>query len=103
MSVSEAVPAPIRRAVIDRDEHCCRICGVWVAQPGLHHIVFRSQGGLDVVENLIVVGWQPGHDCHLTIAHGPEARTYRPLLQMAARTPGVTALQLKRWDQELNA
>lgn len=100
MSIADRVPDAVRHQVIDRDEHCCRICGQWVAAPGLHHIVFRSQGGLDVIENLVVVGWQPGHDCHLPVAHGPQARMWRPLLQIAAQTPGVTALQLARWSKE---
>jgi 5-methylcytosine-specific restriction endonuclease McrA len=98
VSVSDKVPAAIRKTVIERDQHCCRICGRWVEIPGLHHIVFRSQGGLDVAENLIVVGWTPGHDCHLTVAHGARAQVFRPLLLSAAATPGVTALQLYRWN-----
>lgn len=97
MTLSEAVPARIRRAVIERDQHCCRICGVWVDAPALHHIVFRSHGGPDTLENLVVVGWLSRHDCHLNVAHGPEARLFRPLLLTCAVTPGVTALQLRRW------
>jgi 5-methylcytosine-specific restriction endonuclease McrA len=99
MSVSEAVPPKIRRAVIERDNHCCRICGQWVDVLGLHHIVYRSQGGLDVAENLVVVGWTPGHNCHLTVAHGTHARRFRELL-LACTEPqnlGVTALALARW------
>ncbi len=99
MSVSEAVPAPVRREVIERDNHCCRICGQYVEVPGLHHIVYRSQGGLDVVENLVVVGWTPGHNCHGTIAHGAQARRFRTLLQRCTEPEylGVTALALARW------
>src|SRR4051812_3575757 len=66
------VAADVRDAVIERDGQCCRVCGQWVEYPALHHIVFRSQGGLDVPSNLITIGWLPGHDCHLPIAHGPD-------------------------------
>ncbi len=96
MSVSEAVPAPIRRLVVERDNHCCRICGQWVDVPGLHHITYRSAGGDDVPENLIVVGWTPGHDCHLPIAHGPEARLWRPILQVCTSRPELTAMAIRR-------
>lgn len=93
------VPANVREHVIDRDGQCCRVCGRWVETPALHHIVFRSQGGLDVPSNLITVGWLPGHDCHLTVAHGPQARMWRGIFLEIAGRPGVTALQWKRWQR----
>lgn len=94
------VPAGVREHVLERDGHCCRVCGRWVEMPALHHIVFRSQGGLDVPSNLITIGWLPGHDCHLTIAHGANARSWREVfLSIADKHPGVTALQWQRWGQ----
>lgn len=91
------VPSGIRRAVLERDGHCCRICGRYVEVPALHHILYRSHGGANTVENLVTVGWQPGHDCHLTVAHGPNARTVAQLLKQCALDPSVTVLQLQRW------
>ncbi len=95
-----AVPTGIRKAVLERDNHCCRICGRHVETPALHHIRFKSHGGPDTEENLITVGWTPGHDCHLAIAHGPRARTFAPLLVACTVDPSVTALQLYRWQRE---
>lgn len=64
----------------------------------MHHIVFRSQGGLDVPSNLITIGWLPGHDCHLPIAHGPQARMWREIFLGIAERPGITAFQVRRWN-----
>ncbi len=93
------VPVQIRQRVIERDHHCCRVCGRYVETPALHHIVFRSHGGLNTLDNLVTVGWQPGHDCHLTVAHGRHARMVADLLKRCAADPSVTALQLLRWSR----
>lgn len=90
------VPASVRTAVIDRDGSCCRVCGQWVESPALHHIEYRSEGGKNVADNLIVVGWVPWHDCHLTVVHANK-RLWQPLLKVVVQTPGVTALQVRRW------
>lgn len=91
------VPSKVRDHVIERDASCCRICGQYVEHPALHHIRFRSQGGLDIPSNLVVVGWQPGHDCHLQIAHGANARYWRDVLLEIAEHPELTGLQVTRW------
>lgn len=93
------VSADVRDFVIERDGQCCRVCGRYVENPALHHIVFRSQGGLDIPSNLITIGWTPWHDCHLPIAHGPDARRWRQLFLQVTETPGVTALQMARWQE----
>lgn len=101
MSIGEAVPTRVRRAVIERDGHCCRVCGRWVETVGLHHVVFRSHGGPNTEDNLVVVGWLPGHDCHLVHAHGVRAAVFREALQVCILTPGLTAVQLLRWGGRL--
>lgn len=94
------VPSDVRDLVVERDGSCCRACGRYVEHPALHHIVYRSQGGLDVPSNLIVVGWMPGHDCHLQVAHGANARWWREIFLAIAERPGVTARQVARWNQD---
>lgn len=89
------VPRPVRREVTERDGSCCRVCGRYVEYPALHHIDYRSQGGGHVPENLIVVGWLPGHDCHLPIVHA-DKRLWQPILEIVAITPGVTAFAMRR-------
>lgn len=91
------VPADVRDLVIERDNSTCRVCGRYVEQPALHHIVFRSHGGLDLPSNLITIGWLPWHDCHLPIAHGRDARMWREIFLQIAQTSGVTAFQARRW------
>jgi len=100
------VPGGVRTRVIARDVSCCRFCGRYVEHPALHHIFFRSHGGrpgvgLHVPRNLVVVGWFPGHDCHLQLAHGPEALVWRAVLAELVDDEtlgGVTALALRRWE-----
>lgn len=95
------VPTHVREYVLERDSVenvvLCRVCGRATESPALHHVVFRSQGGLDVPSNLISIGWEPGHDCHLEIAHGPDARMWREIFLAIADRPALTALQVSRW------
>lgn len=91
------VPSDVRAFVLDRDNGCCRVCGQWAGEtPALHHIQYRSQGGLDVPSNLITIGWLPGHDCHIPIVHADKGR-WQPVLLEIAEQPGVTAFQAVRW------
>jgi len=98
--VADDIPKRVRDFVVARDGSCCRICGQWVETPALHHINFRSQGKregrLHLPENLVCVGWLPGHDCHLPIAHGPRALVVREVLWAIAEHPHLTALQVAR-------
>jgi 5-methylcytosine-specific restriction endonuclease McrA len=94
---TKLVPASVRAAVYERDSGCCRVCGRYCDTPGLHHVVYRSQGGLNVVENLITIGWTPGHDCHNSVVHANK-NLWMPILQaVIARNDGVNARQLLRW------
>lgn len=93
------VPSDVRDYVIDRDNSCCRVCGRYVEHPALHHIRYRSQGGLDVPGNLVTIGWLPGHDCHIPVVHANK-RLWQPILLQIADRPGITALQARRWLSE---
>lgn len=90
------VPKRVREEVIERDGSCCRVCGRYVEHPALHHIMFRSQGGKNTAENLVVVGWQPGHDCHLGVVHRNKL-LWQPILKLVVARPGTTAFQMRRW------
>lgn len=101
------LPSNVRDFIYERDGWddtgvACRCCGRWTDMPAIHHIVFRSQGGLDVPKNLITLaqGWggPGGHDCHLGIAHGPNARSWREIFLQVVERPELTALQWKRWN-----
>ena len=91
------VPSDVRDYVLERDQNCCRVCGRWQESPALHHIVFRSQGGPDLPSNLITVGWTPySCNCHLKVAHGPNARYWREIFLAITDKPALTALQVRR-------
>lgn len=92
------VPTHVREYVLERDAQCCRVCGTYLENPALHHIVFRSQGGLDVPSNLLTIGWTPYDcSCHSKVAHGVQSRVWREVFLAIADRPGVTALQAMRW------
>ena len=90
------VPSKVRDYVLERDQGACRVCGRFLEHPALHHVVFRSQGGPDLPSNLISIGWGPGHMCHLTVAHGDQARYWRKIFLAIVERPELTALQVHR-------
>lgn len=94
---SELVPARLRAEIIERDGSCCRVCGRFVQNPGLHHIEYRSEGGLNVRENLITIGWSVyDHDCHLSVVHRSK-RLWQPILKTVVLHDGLNARQVLRW------
>ena len=95
---TKAIPESVRREVMERDGGICRFCGTHAESPALHHVVYRSQGGKNIPENLITVHWMYAPRCHERM-HGPKARLYRPLGLQVIKTPGVTVLQLERWQR----
>jgi hypothetical protein len=94
------VPSNVRSYVIERDHSLCRLCGKYVEHPALHHVRYKSQGGLDVPSNLVVLGWGPGHDCHVSVVHAHKGLWMPILLAIAEDHPGVTALQWRRWGAQ---
>lgn len=48
------IPPWVKRAVWERDNHCCIICGSPMAMPNSHYIR-RSQGGLGIEENIVTM------------------------------------------------
>lgn len=94
----DSVPADVRAEVYERDHGVCRVCGRYIelGYRAVHHIEYRSEGGPNTVENLITIGWLPGHDCHLPVVHANK-KLWQPILQVVVLRPGVTAFAVKRW------
>ena len=67
------VPDVVRQNVLARDRHRCRSCGHSPVQ--VHHIEYRSQGGLHVEHNLVALCGR----CHVTV-HS-DKRRYQPVLR----------------------
>lgn len=58
------IPAPTRRAVLERDNYQCRACGTGGENRlQLHHWVYRSRGGTHDPSNLVTVCFR----CHRKI------------------------------------
>ncbi len=55
-----------REAILHRDNYSCQLCGKKHTLLEVHHIIWRSRGGLDDENNLITVC----HDCHSKIHEG---------------------------------
>jgi hypothetical protein len=88
----EVLLTPVTRtSIIERDGHCCRMCGLWVEVPHVHHVIYRSQGGKDVDANLVSLDWR----CHAQVHSNKPL--WLPILQQVAITNGVNGVQLLRW------
>lgn len=98
------IPDAIRLEVDGRDQLRCRMCGKYLGdRRALHHIMYggdaQGMGGRRLHEawNLITVCWLPGDNgCHNRI-HSNK-KLWQPVALAAAETPGVTMLQIARWN-----
>lgn len=64
----------VKKAVAERDNSQCVLCGC--PANDVHHVIFRSHGGKDDVNNCVCLCRQ----CH-ELAHGTNARKIRNKLQ----------------------
>ena len=94
--MSTTLDPVLRLAVAERDGWRCRFCGRTNTGIEAHHIIYRSAGGPDAVDNLICLDRQ----CHNTV-HGlgrlrlPKA-DYTEILTELVASPGRTGLALLR-------
>jgi hypothetical protein len=65
-----SIPKKVRDALKERAEDCCEICG----KPGnnAHHRKNRSQGGQDVLTNLMLLCGSGTTGCHGWVTVNPE-------------------------------
>lgn len=65
-----AIPAKVRNKVLARDSFdgwpCCVYCGEPAPGLHLHHVIRRSQGGTDTVDNLVALCF----GCHMALHDG---------------------------------
>lgn len=95
---SRQIPQSLRKQVKKRDHNRCKVCHVEDHRRGrlcLHHIVYRSEGGENTLENLITLC----HECHLEV-HSDKKRYQRLLLKVVdmanhGETIGVLELEAK--------
>lgn len=66
--------------VVERDQGRCRICGKRASDA--HHILYRSQGGTDDLDNGILL-CRTDHER----VHAEGGRKWRPILREMAQTP----------------
>lgn len=66
--------ARMRKLAYERDDGMCVLCGALATET--HHIIFRSHGGTNELENLACLC----RKCH-EIAHGVNAKQTRETLQ----------------------
>jgi hypothetical protein len=86
-----SIPHATRAEIIERDNSCCRMCGVHAEIPHVHHVIYRSQGGKNTSPNLVSLDWK----CHERVHQNKPL--WLPILQQVALTPGVNGIQLLRW------
>ena len=56
----------VKQAVLSRDNYTCQICGKQKQHLHVHHIVFKSKGGSDRMDNLVTLC----RECHEKIHNG---------------------------------
>lgn len=94
------IPKDLRLEVWERDGGACRRCGQ-TSGLVLHHVHYggdtQGMGGrrLHRLDNIVTLGGAYSHDCH-QVVHSDKG-LWVPLLDQVIATPGVTALQLRRW------
>ena len=68
--------AALNKAIHDRQDGLCAMCGVWI-DPGekFHHVIFKSHGGEDTMQNGVMLC----RPCH-GLAHGSDAKGIRERL-----------------------
>ena len=49
-----------------RDRGVCQLCYRDTVVPEFHHVIYKSQGGSDTIDNILLLCF----DCHHTIHHG---------------------------------
>lgn len=64
------VPKKTRDALRERAHDCCEICGVWGAN-NAHHRRNQSQGGPDILSNLLLLCGSGTTGCHGRIGREP--------------------------------
>lgn len=77
-----------KAACLNRDNYTCQCCGTKKGTLHVHHIVYRSQGGTDTLDNLIVLC----EKCHKMLHEGK-------LLEFEIKLKGKKKGQLKHATQ----
>lgn len=88
-------PEDIKNEVLKLDSHACRSCLSKSKGLHVHHIVYRSEGGQHLIENLITLCFY----CH-DMVHSDKDK-YQPLLKLIAdmRSKGDKQITLKRLER----
>ena len=87
--------ANLREAVFTRDRYTCQVCGKSVKDGVIlhaHHIVYRSNGGTDRINNLLTVC----HKCHTPKNHQPGGKLYG-LKPKTGTYRDATFMNIVRW------
>lgn len=78
--MGEPIPEHVRQQVYERDMWRCRLCGVTNAYTfSVHHVEYRSEGGNNSLDNLILLCGSGSQGCHLLV-HSNKS-LYQPLLK----------------------
>ena len=93
--------ANAREHVLVRDNYTCQCCGKKNCRLEVHHIVFRSNGGSDTLENLITLC----EDCHKAVHLGeielkPNGKR-RSTLRYATQMSVIRSILLKKYPDAI--
>jgi 5-methylcytosine-specific restriction endonuclease McrA len=98
-----AIPPDVRDLVDARDGRHCRVCGRFLgSERALHHITYggddRGMGGRRVhdPDDIVTVCWMWRGNCHDRVHQ--QKKVFQPLLKQVIHRPGITVLQMLRWN-----
>ena len=90
-----------RAHALDRDNYTCQICGAKNTRLEVHHIIFRSQGGSDDLDNLITLCER----CHNNLHNGKIVLKIKSkkklLLKHASQMNVIRCMLLKHYPEAI--
>ena len=92
------IPQAVKKAVWERDNHCCIVCGrTYSAMPNAHFIP-RSQGGLGIEQNIVTLC----NRCHFDYDNTDKRKVFKQIireyLQSKYEDWNEEKLVYKKWE-----
>ena len=92
------IPQAVKKAVWERDNHCCIVCGKhYTAMPSCHYIS-RSKSGLGIEQNIVTLCNRCHYDYDQTTQRPVFKQIIREYLQSKYEDWNEEKLVYKKWE-----
>jgi ferredoxin len=92
LGYADGKPTPAQRLIVTARDKRCVGCGAPASRCQVHHIIWQSDGGPTVTDNLCLLCW----DCHTRVHHQGWQVTRDPDGRFRLRSPLKAALEKRR-------